>query len=85
MRASFHTDQGVVDLQRSLHPEFLTTFRKGLNLYIAGQWQEAVAAIHRANDLRPGDGPCKTLLRVMAASDNVAPDDWEGVRALTEK
>ena len=31
------------------------------------------------------DGPCRTLLAVMAESGDVAPKDWPGYRELTEK
>merc|ERR1719163_1335881 len=40
--------------------------------------------IRRALELKPGDGPCQTLLRVMGEAAE-APDSWAGVRNLTEK
>jgi hypothetical protein len=38
-----------------------------------------------ASQLKPDDGPTKTLMDVMAESKFQAPSTWKGYRELTEK
>lgn len=53
--------------------------------YIGGNWQEARKWIDQCFRLKPKDGPTQTLSNVMSESNYVAPSDWKGCRALTEK
>jgi hypothetical protein len=72
--------------------EFFGEFNDGVVAYIKGDWPTARAHLRAVLDLRPSDGPTRTLLRVMdeacvggAGSDGPAPASWRGFRELTEK
>ena len=72
-------------LQGSLHPNFLQTFGEAVNAYLDGDWQTAKARLDAVAEMRPDDGPSGTLHKVMGKTNYVAPADWAGYRALTEK
>jgi hypothetical protein len=64
----------------------------GFNYYKAGQWVEARAVFEQTYTMRRDragavarDQPSKVLMDFMALSNFVAPGDWNGSRALTEK
>jgi class 3 adenylate cyclase len=65
--------------------EFISTFDKGMQAYIAGDWGDAKDWIEKALELKPQDGPSETLINVMSEEDFKAPSDWSGYRVLTEK
>ena len=72
---------------------FLSEFKRGFDLYRAGEWGDAAAVLRetargfgggeRGDDRE--DGPSLSLLRVMEAHGCEAPRDWKGYRELTEK
>ena len=66
--------------------DFREKWKTGFEHYLQGEWVEAkqyFLEAERAMECR--DGPCRTLLAVMAESGDVAPKDWPGYRELTEK
>ena len=83
-KARFGSDPNVAFLQRSIDKSFFSVFERGVELYLGGAWGDSTKEIRRALELKPGDGPCQTLLRVMGEAAE-APDSWAGVRNLTEK
>lgn len=91
----FITDSSCSELQRGMHPEFLTTFKEGYKSYIDGDWQKAKSCFEKTlampspnqyNDPLTGkplpDGPSTCLMKVMSETDFKAPADWDGVRLL---
>jgi hypothetical protein len=65
---------------------FREKWRTGFEYYLRGEWLEAKHLFIEAEAaMERRDGPCRTLLGVMAESGDVAPKDWQGYRELTEK
>ena len=68
-------------------------FDKGVEAYLDGNWEVAIASLNQAEILygEKRDGPTKSLLDQMAQSGNTAPADWipegqtRGFRQLTSK
>lgn len=84
-QADFANDAGCKHLHDGIHADFFKTFARGADAYFAGNWGDARAALEDAMRLKPEDGPSTTLLEVMEREQFVAPADWPGYRALTEK
>jgi hypothetical protein len=86
----FEKDADLLALRKHVTPQFLETFKSAVDLYIAGDWISARPLFESANmmmlDSMGGDGPCKTLLKYMAAN-NYDPQSigWKGYRPLTSK
>ena len=66
--------------------------QSGFNHYKAGAWNEARTLFEQTYTMRRDkdgnvvrDTPSKVLMDFMAQSHFVAPGDWSGSRALTEK
>ncbi len=91
----FITDSSCTELQRGMHPEFLTTFRRGYAYYVNGNWSEAKACFEKTlampspnqyNNPETGDplpdGPSTTLMNFMGQTNFEAPAGWDGVRQL---
>ena len=64
----------------------------GFNYYKAGHWLEARSHFEQTYTMRRDrrgnvarDTPSKVLMDFMALTHFVAPGDWNGARALTEK
>jgi hypothetical protein len=64
---------------------FREVFQRGLEAYLAGDWEAAHEELDVALHARPDDGPSKTLLNFMSELKFVCPRDWPGYRELTEK
>lgn len=61
-------------------------FKRGFDFYIKGDWQLSREILGNISEVKGSpDYPSKNLLDVMAETNFVAPKDWEGFRALTEK
>lgn len=61
-------------------------FNKGFDLYIEGNWSEARAILDQVELVKGmADGPTRSIMEVMKETKFVAPHDWAGYRALTEK
>lgn len=72
-------------MQASLPHGFIETFNEGVSLYIAGRWLRAKAKLQSCLHMKSDDKPCAVLLDFMAKTSFVAPESWEGYRALTSK
>lgn len=89
----FEQDYDLVTLrQHATDPEFQTTFKEGIALYLSGDWANARLLLEKADlqmaALAPalgGDGPSQTLLRYMGQQNFVPPSTWKGYRPLTSK
>jgi class 3 adenylate cyclase len=87
----FERDYDMLALRAHITPEFLETFKTGLDYYLAGDWVSARGYLEKATALMaevptmPGDGPSLTLLRYMEAHGWQAPSSWKGFRPLTSK
>jgi len=73
-------------------PEFLSLFKEGIKLYLAGDWAGAKTFLERSDlfmkenaPILGGDGPSKTLLSYMSNQNFEAPKSWKGYRPLTSK
>jgi hypothetical protein len=85
-------DYDLLTLRSHVTPDFLETFKTGVNLYLSGEWTSAKDLLERADsmmlELAPslgGDGPSKTLLNYMRNFEFVPPKEWRGYRPLTSK
>jgi hypothetical protein len=75
-----------------MHAEDSMCLQTGFNFYKSGQWLEARAIFEKTYTMRTDrrgdvvrDQPSKVLMDFMALTHFVAPGDWDGSRALTEK
>ena len=82
----YKEDPDLQELLRLPDTDFREKWKSGFDLYIQGNWPEAKQLLLQAEEaMERRDGPCRTLLGVMAEHGDVAPRDWEGCRELTEK
>lgn len=86
----WENDLDLVQLRRLATQEFLETYRKGLDYYLAGDWQKAKEMLQKSNEMMKEseskcDGPSQTLLSFMESNEWTCPPDWKGFRALTIK
>ena len=88
--SAWMSDPDLLQLRCLATPQFLSTFKKGLNNYLGGHWDEARPILEEAdrmmasNDIG-GDGPSRAILNYMEANDWVCPPSWSGHRPLTSK
>lgn len=64
---------------------YYQTFGQAVDHYTAGNWPEAKEILESCLETWTEDIPPQNIMAVMGESDFIAPDDWEGYRALTEK
>jgi hypothetical protein len=83
--AAFAIDDSVLLLQEGMHPQFKWQFQRGLDAYFAGDWAQAKRDFEAVLELRPEDGPSRTLVEYMRELNFTRPIDWDGFRVLTEK
>ena len=81
----FMNDPQFRELQKSLHPEFLETYRNGLKKYIKGSWGEAKKIMEMCLMLKPNDGPTNRILKAMSAHNFKSPGDWKGYVDMGDK
>ena len=89
----FEQDYDMLTLRRhATDPEFLSIFKEGVALYLAGDWPAARVMLTKADDymrecapVLGGDGPSLTLLEYMGNQNFEAPKNWAGFRPLTAK
>jgi hypothetical protein len=86
----WETDPDLVQLRSMATPEFLRTYRTGLEYYLGGDWLKAKDFLTQTDQMMNesdtnGDGPSQTLLSYMQARDWKCPSDWDGYRPLTSK
>jgi len=82
--SAFRTDLELRALQWEIPPHFLPLCRKGVNVYLQGDWAAAKVLMEAACEIRPSEatGPCGKLLEYMKTFDFKSPEDWTGVRKL---
>jgi len=75
---------GIPHMRRTYTFEFMCLFNKGYQNYSQGEWQVARRVLSQTYSmLGVKDGPSGALLNFMEASYQfVAPEGWNGVRAL---
>lgn len=78
-------DKSIKMLLKNFNIEFHEVFKKGLELYLEGKWQEAKVKLESALILKPNDGPCKTIMKFMESNAFEKPENWKGFRELVEK
>lgn len=83
-------DEDLIQLRRLSTPVFKSTFKLGLDNYLAGNWSKAREYLEESNSMMKEsdmnlDGPSKAILTYMEAREWVCPDDWKGFRPLTSK
>lgn len=65
--------------------EFLEQFRKGVDLYVAGNWNLAWEELEQVEFVKGGvDYPTWNLLDFIEQENNEAPKDWKGYRIISE-
>lgn len=76
------------------HENFKDRFAQGLQAYISGDWKLAATIFEETRVMRQRstsdgkaliDGPSEALLKVLKQSNCIAPENWQGYRALDEK
>ncbi|KAF4727772.1 Adenylyl/guanylyl cyclase [Perkinsus olseni] len=83
---AWENDEDLVLARKIFTPTFLGKFGAAYRNYEAGEWKAAASTLTETKDmLGYEDGPSAVLLKFMRSHDCVAPKDWEGYRALTEK
>ncbi len=64
----------------------LINFRKGFDLYMKKQFDEATKYFKICLEIDPNDGPSKTFLeRCEEYLKNPPPEDWDGVYEMKTK
>ena len=79
------SDTDFAELRRLVSSEYTHRFGKAYQLYLDGNWPDAIDIIDECIEQNPLDGPAQTLLRIMNNGGGVAPINWKGYRALTSK
>jgi len=92
MSSMFTSDENLRNMVVHFRRErsgFLQMFELGFKKYISGDWINASAIFFKIKkqqfDDKFQDQPTLTLLAFMDQYKFIAPDDWKGFRALTEK
>jgi len=68
------------------HAAFLSVWEAGRVAYAEGKFADAIAGFEAAAALRPGDGPCRTMIgRCAKFMQDGAPADWDGVWRFDKK
>ena len=70
------------EIQKSLHPDFLATFRGALAQFADGDWPEAKDTFEHCLKLKPQDGPTLYTTGFMRSCNDKCPDDWDGTHYL---
>ena len=90
--SQFHHDEDLRNMVlrfRSERSTFLEMFDQGFKKYIQGDWCEASVIFFRIQKTQFSNGftdqPTLNLLSYMDRYKFMAPDDWQGYRALTHK
>lgn len=66
--------------------EFIDNFEKGLALYRASKWDEAIAAFQKTLNIRPEDAASLLYIeRCKNLKENPPPAPWDGVFTMTRK
>eukprot|EP00921_Rhytidocystis_pertsovi_P022727 GHVQ01036273.1.p1 GENE.GHVQ01036273.1~~GHVQ01036273.1.p1 ORF type:complete len:826 (-),score=72.14 GHVQ01036273.1:4421-6898(-) len=79
----FVTDADISGLQEGIPEKLFSTFRGALGLYLEGKWKEALELFYSCLEMRPGDGPSRSLIDFIESLDDpVAPEDWQGCRTI---
>lgn len=61
-------------------------YNKGLGLYKAMKFKEALKTFQEALKIEPNDGPTRLYIaRCVELSKNPPPPDWDGVFTMTTK
>lgn len=64
---------------------FYEAWKVGFQDYLDGRWKEALSCFVDCLKIIDDDGPTKSLIDVIRASNGQAPPGWKGVRPLAEK
>ena len=78
----FRNDTDFSDLRKGFNKEFNSRWTLAYEKYISGEWSEASRLLKLGQEMRPDDGPTKTLLKVISnmsvpgENDFNAPEDW---------
>jgi adenylate cyclase len=73
-----HEPMGEIDAA-GRHAEFLSQWQAGRDAYVAGRFEDALAAFQAAATLRPDDGPCRVFVeRCTNFLSDGPPAGWNG-------
>lgn len=78
MTEAMWADEDVRLLREPYSQLFFDEFKKGLILYIRGEWPAALESLKKAAKIAPGhyDGPSEDLIKYMEVSNGIAPREW---------
>jgi len=72
-------------MRKTYNAQFAGIFAEAYAAYKKGDFGDAHAKLQAGLELKPNDGPSKTLIEVIEDFGMKAPEDWAGYRALTSK
>ena len=78
----FLIESDVVTFQKNLVNAFTELWKRAYKAYTEGSWPEAMAIMDQCRELRPDDGPMKSLYGFMEDNGHKAPESWNGTRSL---
>jgi len=78
----FLIESDVVTFQKNLANAFTELWKRAYRAYTEGSWPEAMALMDQCRELRPDDGPMKSLYSFMEDQGHKAPESWNGTRSL---
>ena len=83
----FKKSTEIMIMRRKFSKEFFDLWRRGIHFYLDGEWEKAKSSMIETRDYfnNSQDGPSITLLDYMERRGFKAPEDWNGIRKLTEK
>ena len=83
----FKKSTEIMIMRRKYNKEFFDLWRRSIHFYLDGEWEKARDSMIETRDFFKdiSDGPSITLLNYMEKKGFRAPEDWNGIRKLTEK
>lgn len=80
-------DRDFKELREHFDAAFATKFDAAYRQYLGGDWKQSHDGILECLQMtgHAEDGPCLTIKSILEEGGCMAPSDWPGYRALTEK
>ena len=71
-------------MQEVFTPQFYEQWKVGFDLYVNGDWENALPQLTLASNLGPGgkDGPSQSLITFIEENKGRAPANWKGYRTF---
>jgi class 3 adenylate cyclase len=74
-------NRDLIALRHKIKDPFRIIWKEGIEAYIKGDWEKAMAVFHKTYEASLGqDGPTKFLMNFIESQGGKAPADWKGFR-----